>query len=244
MREDERFSKAPWAAQQWRVLQSDDGKPSVEPTAWGSPPSKPKPSFVPKASQWIPGAQRSYKFVGGQAYLPTDDGWLVAFNQGEFGAALYWYGKEGKTSYKVSDHQVEAFVSNTKGIFAVEGLAHLVTNRGSIIRISRAHKASSWRAETFAELSSAPRAAASTKDGTLYVVLSDGILTVTPKGDMTPLIHGDLWLGGAANSALLSPDESTLYVGMTQFVLEVNLRSRQHRYLQPDAALLKKLTSQ
>ncbi|WP_147263563.1 hypothetical protein [Roseimicrobium gellanilyticum] len=243
VREDSRFSNVSWAQQQWRVLLSDDGKPSVQPVDFESPPPKPTPSFVPKASKWIAGAQRHYKFVGGQAYLPTDDGWLVAFNRGEFGAALYWYDKTGKSSYKISDHQVVAFVSNTKGIFAVEGLSHLGLNHGSIIRISRAHQASSWRAETFAKLPSCPEAAASSKDGTLYVALSDRLLAVTPKGEMTSLMQGDFLLGGQANSALLSSDESTLYVGMTQFVLKVNVKTRQQRYLLPDAALLQKLTS-
>lgn len=244
VREDSRFSNVTWAQQEWRVLLSDDGKPGVQPVTGESPPPKPAPSFVPRASQWIPGAQRAYKFVGGQAYLPTDDGWLVAFNRGEFGAALYWYDKTGKTSYKVSDHQVVAFVSNTKGVFAVEGLSHLGINHGSVIRISRAHKASSWRAGTVAKLPSCPYAVASTKEGTLYVALSHGLLAVTPKGEITTLVEGDFSLGGHINSALLTPDENTLYLGMTQFVFEVTLQSRQQRYLLPDAALLKKLTGQ
>jgi hypothetical protein len=242
VREDERFNRASWSEQNWRVLLSSDGKPQVEPVTWGSPPPKPIPTFVPRASELIVGTARSYKFVGGQAYLPTDDGWLVAFNRGEFGAALYWYNKSGDSNYKISDHQVVAFVRNANGIFAIEGLSHLGTSRGSIIRISRAHKASRWRADTFVEISPTPQALASTKQGTLYVVLPKNIMMVTPAGEFTSMAQGDLWLGSAANSAVLSLDESTLYVGMRQFVLKMDVTSRQYRYLLPDLALLKKLT--
>jgi hypothetical protein len=36
------------------------------------------------------------------AIAPVSDGYLVGFNEGEWGAALYWFARDGKCCYKVS----------------------------------------------------------------------------------------------------------------------------------------------
>ena len=55
--------------------------------------------------------ETAQQIVGGR-HRPSarvDDGWLVGFNKGEFGAALYWFSADGKQNYKISDHQVWEF---------------------------------------------------------------------------------------------------------------------------------------
>jgi hypothetical protein len=67
--------------------------------------SSPRPTFVPKAEH----------FVGAGAVQQVDDGWLlVGFNQGEFGAALYSFSKDGSEKYKISDDQIVDFIARRK----------------------------------------------------------------------------------------------------------------------------------
>ena len=68
---------------------------------------------------------RPVNFVALSAFARVDDGWLIGFNHGEFGAALYWFSLDGNRNYKISDHQVVDFISTPDGFLAVEGLAHL-----------------------------------------------------------------------------------------------------------------------
>jgi hypothetical protein len=74
-----------------------------------------RPQFASEAGQ----------FRRASAFAAVDDGWLVGFNQGEFGAALYWFSRDGKHSYKISDHQVVDFFSLQDDVYAFEGLARL-----------------------------------------------------------------------------------------------------------------------
>jgi hypothetical protein len=92
-----------------------------------SPIPSQAPKFNPKVG----------KFHYAMDFAAVSDGWLVGFNQGEFGAALYWFSRDGKRKYKISDHQVQRFVSLTDGVYAIEGLGHLTMSEGSIIRIGR-----------------------------------------------------------------------------------------------------------
>ena len=88
------------------------------------------PEFTPAVGQ----------FRGASAFARVGDGWFVGFNQGEFGAALYWFSLDGQRNYKISDHQVLQFVRVWDGICAIEGLAHMTINEDhsfvSRVRIS------------------------------------------------------------------------------------------------------------
>jgi hypothetical protein len=50
------------------------------------------------------------------------DGWIVAFNAGEFGAGLWWFSPDGKGRYKIAEAWVRGFYSTDGGLLAIEGL--------------------------------------------------------------------------------------------------------------------------
>src|SRR5262249_33153839 len=153
------------------------------------------------------------------------------FNKGEFGGALYWFSRDGKQNYKVSEHQVVDFFSLTNGLHAIEGLNHLSTSRGSLIRIARPQPQAHWQASVVAELPFAPCAVSMRRNGSMLITLSDSLVSVSRDYRINTIVEEALWGGLYPNSSILSRDEKKLYIGMRQFVGELDLSTRKLRLL-------------
>lgn len=196
--------------------------------------ASPRPDFTPRADG----------LVGGRDVVKVDDGWLVGFNSGEFGAALYWFDPQGQTKYKISDHQVVAFIQSPSGIMAIEGLGHLGLARGSLIRLVRKNGHAHWQAVTVQKFDSEPYGYALSRAGTLYVVLNDSIVSISHDGKTRRLIRSTAWQMLYPTSSVLNADDTKLYVGMRQFVGEFDVRAGQMKLLVPDQGFLNKLPAQ
>lgn len=182
-----------------------------------------RPTFTPTAG----------RLQNASAFATVDDGWLVGFNQGEFGAALYWFSADGKRSYRISDHQVVDFFSRPDGIHAIQGLAHLGISEGSVIRIARSKAGSRWQARSIAPLPFAPYAVSTRRDGATLITLSDSLVSFGADGKIRTLLANAPWGALFPGSSVLSPDEQKLYIGMRQFVGEFDLAASKLRLLIP-----------
>lgn len=221
---------------EWRVSVVD-GRICADPHKEGTLVG-PRPAFRPQADG----------FRGASRFARVDDGWLVGFNHGEFGAALYWFSADGKRHYRMSENQVDPqvvdFFPLGNGLGAIEGLAHMSMSRGSIIRIIRDTGQGRWRVETATRLRTAPYAIAVTKQGASLVVLSDSLVAFDGL-QRTDVLAADVsWDGLYPNSAALSPDGKKLYIGMRQYVGEFDLPSRKLRFLLPAGAKLNRLSKE
>jgi hypothetical protein len=178
------------------------------------------------------------RFVGGRPFA-VNDGWLIGYNQGEFGAALYWFSRDGKDNYKISDHQVVCFFQLSNEVYAIEGLAHMLHSRGSIIHIAKDHDR--WQATEAVKLPAAPEAIAIRRDGTMLITLSDSLVSVNSKFEIQTLLEYAQWGSLYPNSSILSPDERNLYIGMRQYVVEFYIDTGKLRYLVPSSDYINKL---
>lgn len=195
--------------------------------------AKERPPFKPEAET----------FKDGYAFFRVDDGWLVSFNQGEFGAALYWFDHTGTAKQKISNHHVVAFFPSSDGVLAIQGLAHLSSSRGSIIRLTRTKQ---WEANQVTLLPEAPKAGVLFPDGRLLLVLSASLVEYYKKGDWETLrfyIKDGDWSNFNPNSVVLTDDERKAYIGMRQFVAEYDFTVRTLRFLIPAQSFLNKLPS-
>ena len=218
---------------EWRVFERD-GAPHAKLVVDATPEPKERPGFIPVAGE----------FRGESAYCAfarVDDGWLVGFNKGEFGAALYWFSADGKRNYKISDHQVWQFFHLPDGVYAVEGLAHLTMNEGSLIRITRADSRSHWQARTVVRLPAAPQAGSVMSDGTLILALHDALVRIDRNHTVHTLLAHSPWESLYPNSSILVDHEQKLYLGMRQYVAEFDLRTRKLRFLVPSPRFMNKL---
>ena len=221
---------ASYSKHEWRVF-TKDGQPHAQLSNEILEKRPDRPSFTPEAG----------RCRGTSAFAPVDDGWLVGFNQGEFGAALYWFSRDGKSSYKISDHQVVNFFSLSEGVHAIEGLAHMGLSQGSVIRIARSKDTELWQATSIAKLPFAPCAISVRRDGTMVITLSDSLVSIGSDHKIQTLLPDAPWRGLYPNSSVLSPNEEKLYIGMRQFVAEFDLTTKKLRLLIPSNQFLNKL---
>jgi hypothetical protein len=168
------------------------------------------------------------------------DGWLAAYNRGEFGAALWWYSKDGAQRYHISNHQVNQFICHKEHIFAVEGLAHMGSSEGSLIELTS--NAGRWSARTFVDLPGAGEAVCALHDGRLCVATSDMLLAVALDRRMEILIPCANWGQLYPQSIAYDVRTASVYVGMRQFVARYDLSTTDHtfRLLIPDRSFLNK----
>jgi hypothetical protein len=190
-----------------------------------------RPKFTPETERFSTGPET--------AFMRVDDGWLVGFNQGEFGAALYWFSRDGNQSYKVSDDQVVAFFSVPGALYAIEGLAHMDVSQGSVIRIARAEPGERWRASTLVELPHAPCTVSTRRDGSMFIASPNSIVAISRDQKVTTLLQDPSWY--RPTSSVLSPDEQKLYIGMQYFVGEFDIGTKILRLLVPSDTFLEPL---
>ncbi len=171
--------------------------------------------------------------------LKVSDGWLAGYNQGEFGAALWWFSTNGKQRYKISDHQVNQFVVHKGRIFAAEGLDHGISF-GSMIEINKT--AGKWTATTFIDLKSGCYAVAILPDNRFCLITMDKLLAVSLDKAKEELIPYADWGGLYPNSLAVDAKSENIYIGMRQFVASYNLKANDHtfRFLIPSLDFLNK----
>jgi hypothetical protein len=114
---------------------------------------------------------------------------------------------------------------------------------GSLIRITRPTTSARWQASRVVRLPYAPSTAVVRRDGSILMALSDSLVSVGPDHHITSLISDAPWAGAGLHpsSSILLPDESRLYLGMGQFVGEVDLATNHLRLLLPSVSFLNNL---
>jgi hypothetical protein len=178
------------------------------------------------------------------AFARVSDGWLVGFNQGEFGGALHWFSADGKRKYKISDDQVIDFFNRPDGLYAIQGLDHLGMSKGSIIQIAKSVMGARWQVSTTLNLPFAPYAISVRRDHTLFVTLSDSLVSIGPENKINTLLPDAPWIGLYPNSSVLSQDQQKLYIGLRQFVGEFDIPTKKLRLLIPSDAFLNRLSKE
>jgi hypothetical protein len=167
------------------------------------------------------GPRRAYLGIGRSAKVI--DGWLVGYDHGEFGGAVWWFSPDGRKSAKVSDNQVSAFFKIRGALVATGGVAHLGIDEGWILQLTQA-PGGRWQAASILDLGDSPEAPVQESDSTLLIVgarhltrvrFSNGSSPATP----TVLARGN-WGMLYPNSAVRTPS-GTVYVGMRFAVLRL-----------------------
>jgi hypothetical protein len=146
--------------------------------------------------------------------LEVEDGWIAAYNEGEFGSAVYWFSKDGLVRRKLSAHQINQFMVEGTRIFAVEGLAHLSRSTGSMIEIK--HDASGWNVDEFLPLPGSAEAITRIGEGDYVIVASGMLLRVNLQKEVLILVLKGEWGGMYPNS--ITADSEFIYIGMRQYV--------------------------
>jgi hypothetical protein len=175
---------------------------------------------------------------GRRLSIKVSDGWLVAFNAGEFGAGLWWFSPDGKKRYKIAEAWLRGFVPTESGLLAIEGLAHMNVSEGRILRLTQT-PGGKWQSEEFVNLKQAPAAYCKAADGSLIVATTERLLRVVPSTkEVEELRNGEFWGGLYPNSMVITP-EGVTYIGMRHGIARIEKKKgggRVVRWLLPNKA--------
>jgi len=175
----------------------------------------------------------------------VDDGYLVAFNRGEWGGELYWFSKDGKKKYEISKQQITKFIERDDKIYAIEGISHLGMSKGGIIEVKK--KKRKWKTTEYLKLPTAPEAAQLDSKNNLVVVTSSGIfldsnknfgvvpsslLSIDSNANVDTLVKAGMWDYLYPSSLIIQDD--IVYIGMKRGVYKFDLVTKKEEWLLPE----------
>jgi hypothetical protein len=105
------------------------------------------------------------------------DGWIIAYNAGEFGGWVWWFSPDGSRKYQInSNANVIGFIRTETGLLAVEGLAH-GRSSGKLLRL-RPNGDGIWSAELFLDIKYAPEAFFKESAKSVVIATSEQLIRV------------------------------------------------------------------
>jgi hypothetical protein len=169
------------------------------------------------------------EFSGKRSFIKVDDGYLVAFWRGEFGASLFWFSNDGTTYYKINGASAVQFIKRGNEVYAIKGLAHLNMSSGSLLKIS--FENNKWTASKYLELPFAPYAVSLDSNNDFIIVTSDNLIKVNRKKRIKALLKTDFWQGLYPTSSVIEGEY--IYIGMRKGVYKFNLQTKDSEWLYP-----------
>jgi len=176
------------------------------------PPPPPSPTGDPR--RWDPAQYAESR--ARRAVAQLESGWLIGFNAGEYGGSLWWYPPTGGPGYKLLTENVVKILpsADAREALVLTGLAHLSFDGGRAWRVSARDGAPDVQA--LADLGAAPQTAERDRDGSVLVVVNQGLLRLSPDGALTRLCSVD-YSALYPTSMAVFPDGSVV-VGMRHFL--------------------------
>ncbi|KIA96235.1 hypothetical protein OC25_03930 [Pedobacter kyungheensis] len=170
-------------------------------------------------------------FTGVRTTFRVDDGYLVGFNNGEFGGSLNWFSTDGKVHYLIGRFNLQQFISRDGKVYAIQGLSHMSTNEGTILQIEK--KAGKWTARDYLRLPSAPRAITIDRKNRFLIATASALLRIDEKSGIESLYENDNWLYYLSPNSVVCHN-AVVYVGMRGGVFRYDPDTKKQEWLRPD----------
>ncbi|GEM_PF-1156500 len=154
--------------------------------------------------------ENSRDFLGNRRIFQVSDGWIAAYNKGEWGGSVWWFSEDGKKHSKISEMQITEFIKIHGQLYALSGLAHKTLSEGYLLKLEK-NRNGIWTANIIAELKDAPYAYLKKTDASLLVVTSEMLLLVFITG-RTEILHQGAWKCLYPNSVAVRG--GVIYIGM------------------------------
>jgi hypothetical protein len=223
--DSEALQAANFSAFEWQVFlqKNEDGSEEVGVASFSEDAldTLPLPFTVPKDSSLDEDAE---DFIGGGRYVTqVDNGFLVGFNNGEWGGSVWWCNPDGSDFYRVSKDQVVGFLHTSVGVIAPQGISHLSISEGSLA-LFRRDTQGPWISLPFLDLPEAPDAATLEDENTLLLVTTSGLLRVHLESKRIQVLFWDqFWWCLYPNSVVVTRP-GVIYIGMRHGVARVQIK--------------------
>jgi hypothetical protein len=169
------------------------------------------------------------EFSGQRSFIKVNDGYLVAFWRGEFGASMFWFSDDGTSNYKIPGASAVQFIKRDNEVYAINGLAHLSMSSGSMLKIS--YENDKWIASEYLELPFAPYTVLLDSNNDFIIVTSDNLIKVDRKRRIKTLLKTDFWQGLYPTSSVI--ENGNIYIGMRKGIYKFNPRTKDSKWLLP-----------
>jgi hypothetical protein len=174
--------------------------------------------------------QRSEDRAGDRYVERVSDGWIVGFDAGEFGGALWWFSPSGDRSERLSPpmnapahpkdifkaENVHGFARYGTDLLVFMGLDHLGGRSGRVFRLVR--EAGRWELLPFTVLDGTPNAWVVNHDG--VVILTNSALWLALSNNQVRKLCS-LDLAGLHPNSMVQGSDGDIYIGMRRYVLRL-----------------------
>lgn len=169
----------------------------------------------------IPSESLSRFPIAGTRYVhPVHDGFLVGWNRGEWGGTLWWFSKDGRNNYVISNADIMGFAVRGSDILMLEGLAHGEFDEGQIVQLRKTgdrYERSHWLT-----IPAAPRTFTTAANGELIIVTDQCVLAIDNARNIKTIVSDKRWNNAAwPNSIAIEGDAA--FIGMGSAILELHL---------------------
>ena len=205
---------------EWEVTDAGNGIEIKNRKTWGKgdvPESPPPMPARLKRDPWMPGRTVA---DGLQTTMHFEDGWLLAYNRGEFGGGLWITNEDGSETKRLVNDDVHALLPFDGGILVLTGLAHLMSDFGHALIFANP-KGLDMALKSSLPLDGEPRTYVKEPSGDVLFTTTHSLQRITKAGELQTLAIFPDWVKFQyANSMVLASDGS-IFVGMRMFVLKL-----------------------
>lgn len=166
-------------------------------------------------------------FGGRQQNVKLDEGYLIGFDNGEFGGSLYWFDNDGIENYKISNGNIKDILKVDNRIIVTEGLAHLNSDKGQILELQLID--GKWVSKKFLDLENVPYSSQLNSKNELIILTSKQLLKISLDKEITELITEGFWSSLYPNSSIILND--IIYFGMRNGILKMDLKTHKAEWL-------------
>ena len=162
---------------------------------------------------------------GQRSSLKVDDGWLVGFDGGEWGGALWWFSPDGRRRLRLGDAAVSVLVGTPSGPLAFENLP-----RGSRAVRLAPDPTGGWTRQVIGRLRQETYAAVGDSDGSLIVLTEERLQRFAPgTGKTETLVDDGVWDSLYPNSMVIAPS-GAVFAGMRHGVARIEKMEKEDEY--------------
>jgi hypothetical protein len=164
------------------------------------------------SSQLLIRPQSGYRYAD---TLATTGGRLTAVDNGEFGGEVWWEPTIG-AKRRIADANLHIFVTTSRGIWGLAGLAHLGTNEGQLLHFELT--AAGWKATAVASLGAAPRSVTHLGGDTLLVGTVGSLVEIVPPAIARARHRNPVWMYTGPLTTITRDRAGVVYLGMRSAV--------------------------
>ncbi len=158
--------------------------------------------------------------AGRRTVVEVENGWLVGFNAGEFGGAVWSFSANGSNRTKISDLILTNLIQTKTGVYGVDTIPQLDGTRGRIIKFTRGAN-DKWRTEVVLRLTDFPETATKDANDSLLVASSSQLLRIDPATKKLEVLVKHAFWGGLDPHSIILDEKGTIYVGMRKGVAKI-----------------------